>query len=333
MAWTGIAFRYIQKNMQAFAGVGLAVAVCGSMVPQTLGLSQYRKAFTLYTTSNNSNQEEMPVDGHTRELIDKCLRRIMLRPEDEAGLTFFMSICHDVVHKGTVKLRFGAVIGLPATFAYQHVDDINKAALNLNAQPIDWDSEPGRRFADSIVLSDRAKAFAIAREIKYSSSFFASVDTILRVAFGLGAYTTGFILNNRLKLQQRLKIWARGGFYSFIAVAWGMLYLVVIDTYACWTDNRVDREVAKLTRAYSEGGVEYYTKLLARNQALRVLMGPSEGSKKYTLYGNEIETWRRSHVQLTSRRDNLVKYLSEYQQKPEVALNKDATDQSAATTS
>ena len=54
------------------------------------------------------------------------------------------------------------------------------------------------------------------------------------------------------------------------------------------------------------GGVEYYGKVLARNQALRELMGHPA---RYTVYGNELQTWRRSRVQLTSRRDHLARLL------------------------
>ena len=47
-----------------------------------------------------------------------------------------------------------------------------------------------------------------------------------------------------------------------------------------------DGAAAGMGRGYAEGGVEFYTKVLQRNVALRELMG-SEGEGVFTVKGND----------------------------------------------
>ena len=79
----------------------------------------------------------------------------------------------------------------------------------------------------------------------------------------------------------------------------------------CLRDNKVDKKVASLGQEYSQGGVEYYTKLLRRNVILRSMMG-SSGENLFTKFGNDKTYIRRKHVQTTTRRDNLEKYLEQF---------------------
>lgn len=238
--------------------------------------------------------------------------RMLLKAEEEVGLQFFSCFASEPLHKGSLKMKFGAIIGLPGTFAYKDVSDVKKDELLLDNRSVDWHSERGETLLKALILSDKAKAFAIAREINYAHSYHLHVETFLRSMFGVLAYTCGFMMNRSFRFNQRLRPWARFSVYSVVASVWFLLYILSADTYHCLRDNSADRKAATLNKLYAEGGVEYYTKLLARNQMIRTLMG-SEGPKKYTAYGNVVSTWRRDHVQLTTRRDNLQSYLREYE--------------------
>jgi hypothetical protein len=114
-------------------------------------------------------------------------------------------------------------------------------------------------------------------------------------------------------LSRRFKPWSRFTAFALVGASWLLMYVQVNDALCCWRDNRADRKAASLTRAYAEGGVDYYESVLRRNKSLRTLLGSSEGPRQYTLFGNELSTIRNPHVQLTARRDNLVKYLKEYE--------------------
>ena len=242
----------------------------------------------------------------------QVLHRVNLSVDDEGRLDFFMSFRKDPVHLGSLQLRTGARIGLPGTFVCRTVDDVDCSSIWVWQEKVDWSSAAGEELRTALVLSDKAKAFAIAREIFYVKSFGVHLDTVMLCISMLSAYSTGAVLNQRALLSMRMKPWARFFVFSTIAVAWLFLSVAVRDAVHCKYDNSVDRAAAKLRKIYAEGGVEYYNAVLQRNRALRTLLG-SRGSKEITFYGNNVSVWRNPSVQLTTRRDNLLKYLAEYE--------------------
>jgi len=247
----------------------------------------------------------------------QVLYRVKLSIDDEDKLKFFTSFPPDPVNRGSLQLRTGALIGLPSTFYYRSVGDVEHSSIFVGQENVDWNSPAGEELQNALVLSDKAKAFVIAREIYDVKSF--SVHTkIVLLSFNLIlAYLSGAALNRKFFLTLRLKPWARFCVFSALAGAWTVAYIAVSDALHCWYENRADESVAQLRKIYAEGGVEYYDAVLQRNRALRTLLG-SKGNKQYTYYGNVVSVWRNPSVQLTSRRDNLQKYLAQYEHKETV---------------
>ena len=210
-------------------------------------------------------------------------------------------------------MRLGALIGLPGSFKYNREEDIVRENLKVNNVPVDWTSENGKRLVNALLLSENAKKFAFARQVFYVDSSYVQMDVALRLLCGLCAYTLGFNLNRKLNLKSSLKRWARGSIYSLIGSAWFLMYIVLKDMYTCYQDNTADRQAANLGRDYAEGGVEYYSKVLSRNQSIRELMG-TEGPFYYTKFGNNVATLRTKTVQLSTRRDNLIRLRQNYDQ-------------------
>lgn len=232
--------------------------------------------------------------------------------DDEARLNFFTSYSWDPVHRGSLQLRTGVQIGLPFTFPYQSVDDVDHSSIFIGQEKVDWDSLAGEELQSSLVLSDKAKAFVIAREISYAQLFSVHIETVLQCFCLMLSYYSGQWLNRRMLLTLRLKLWARFLAFSTVGVTWLAMYLMLSDAFHCWHDNRADRTAAGLRKIYAEGGVEYYERVLQRNRTFRTLLG-SRGNKMFTRYGNVVSLWRNRGVQLTARQDNLLKYLAEYE--------------------
>jgi len=257
---------------------------------------------------------------HSSFILDFCevyillqvIYRVKLSVDDEGRLDIFTSFPPDPVHRGSLQLRTGSVIGLPSNFYYQTVGDVGRNSILVGQEMVDWNSSAGKELQNALVLSDKAKAFVIAREFFRAKSFTVHVDTLLQLCCLVFAYYSGAWLNYNMLLTMRLKPWARFIVFSTIGVAGLSLYIMISDASHCWYDNRVDEAAAKLRKIYAEGGVEYYEKVLQRNCALRRLLG-LKGAKQFTRYGNVVSLWRNRSVQLTSRHDNLVKYLAEYE--------------------
>jgi hypothetical protein len=110
------------------------------------------------------------------------------------------------IHKGSVQLRTGAIVGLPASFLYTSTEEL--AAVKMLIDPrvskriVDWTSNPGKLLLESLVLSDKAKAFVIARELMYVTAYDLHVDIGLRCLCGVLAYTTGTMLNSSMQVRR-----------------------------------------------------------------------------------------------------------------------------------
>ena len=245
-----------------------------------------------------------PPPGDLQVLYDADLKL-----EDEARVQMFTCYGVDPLSKGSVNIRTGALLGIPHSYAYFKASDVNKdlfkMAVNENVKSIDWESEVGESFLDSLLLSDKAKQFGVMREVKYVMTYAPYVDAYLKLTFCFLAYWGGCYFNQHPKFK-RAPMSVRLGMYSLIGGTMLTLYIVVADSYYCWRDNKVDRKAARVSEDYADGAVEYYGKWLQRNVAVRNLMG-HEGAAAYTPFGNTIHSLRQPHVKLTTRLQNITK--------------------------
>lgn len=62
---------------------------------------------------------------------------------------------------------------------------------------------------------------------------------------------------------------------------------------------------------YAKGGVEFYTRIIQRNIALRSLLG-TDGEGKYTQFGNDVEFLRQKHVPFSVRKKNAEEFVMKY---------------------
>lgn len=199
-----------------------------------------------------------------------------------------------------------------------------------STQIVDRTSNAGKELYESVVLSDEAKAFVIARELMYVTTYDQCVDIGLRCLCGVLTFATGTWFNSSMRVRrewQRLKLGYRVNAFLSIGAAWLLIYVGTKDAVCCWRDNRVDRKLARLTRSIRHRPRHTPESVLRGNKALRMLLGPSAGPRLYTMFGNETAKIRYPHVQLTARRDNLVKYLKEYEN-PVDADSEQLTDES-----
>lgn len=237
-------------------------------------------------------------------------------------MDFFTAYGQDIVHCGSTFSRYGGIIGIPVNFRYRSTEDVEMEKIILNNKSIDWSSPAGKRLLDSMVLSEKGRQFAIARELFYLHTFHIYVRTALVGGSFFCAYWLGASANAMYGLSRRLPTASRAVIYSLFAGFGATLYCFASDSYSWYRDRKVDREAAALGLEYAEGGFEFYSKLLQRNIALRALMGP-EGGKRYTAYGNDIHFWRSPTVPLTSRRDAMQEFVKSMR---EAAASKEPSD-------
>lgn len=89
--------------------------------------------------------------------------------------------------------------------------------------------------------------------------------------------------------------------YTLASVLVAGHYFFLKDTSQQFFEKKIDEELKEKNVIFVEGGKETYGKLMARNVALRELMG-NAGKKAYTALGNEKSLLRQKHVPLSERR-------------------------------
>jgi hypothetical protein len=182
--------------------------------------------------------------------------------------------------------------------------------IQVDTKPVEWGSDDGKLLQHAIVLSENAQKFAIARELSHLDTYHV--------------YNYGLIPSIALLLQYFLSATANDKFYghfkpkSFRYSVYAIIGIFTYGIYATGTDaltryyeNSADSRAAALGLNYARGGVEYYTKMVQRNMALRELMG-SRGESLFTKFGNYNELIRSRHVQPLIRKENLEKRVQEY---------------------
>lgn len=230
-------------------------------------------------------------------------------PYLETGLEAFVAYGQDMVHKGSLQIRSGAIVGIPFHFRYQEITDIDKNRLTLKNLSIDWNSEEGEKFADSLILSENAKKFAIAREIYYVLGHHIKIDCGLVILNFGAAYCGYYALKELYQLKHRMRLFGRMTILGALGMAAMGTYSFVSDVFQRRRDRRALIRTSELGNDFVEGGIEFYTKLLQRNNALYHLLG-KEGQKCYTAGGNERISFRMKHLPITFQRDMLKEILA-----------------------
>lgn len=150
------------------------------------------------------------------------------------------------------------------------------------------------------MLSDKAKIYGIAREIKMTLTPKLLLDTFYQTFSVIMYYTLTNHFNTRLNLYTK-PLALRVVMYILVGLFTYGNYSVVKDFTQIYYEEKVDIELKKKDKILAEGGKEFYEKLLQRNKALRKLM-EKEGESLYSTEGNINYFFRRKHIPLIERK-------------------------------
>lgn len=164
-----------------------------------------------------------------------------------------------------------------------------------------WELPDGKLLQKSLVLSENAQKYAIAREIKMCDT----PKRILDIAFSsfcmFLTYAAAKIGNERYNYLTKPR-GLRYTYYSLVGLLFYGNYIFMKDVMQVYYESKIDEELKKESQIFAKGGKEFYSCILNRNIALRNIMG-KEGTSKYTVFGNENYWFRQRHLPLVQRRD------------------------------
>ncbi|CAI9568797.1 unnamed protein product, partial [Staurois parvus] len=224
------------------------------------------------------------------------------------GYTPFASYGFHPVSAGVPWLPAGCLIGIPSNYNHTAEDGagIVDRLLVIGGEEVDWSSNVGRGLRDSLTLSSDAQKFSLAREAAHAQSSGPVIQASVAPACFAAVCVSSVGLKQLLGLYSG-PILLRGVF-NLLAITLGFTgYCLCYDSIGQWLDYRADHKAATRSRSYAQGGLEFYQKILARNQILRGMMG-KKGQELYGPSGNLFpkNKLRLKHAPYTRRRDQIL---------------------------
>ncbi|KAF7285968.1 hypothetical protein GWI33_008274 [Rhynchophorus ferrugineus] len=240
------------------AGIATTTVNLMHVLPNTVLLEKYKDLVRLY-----SKGFTVPVPEKLLNRFTDTLDLLKIPQAEKLYYKPFMVCGFNIFGAGFNITKFGVAVGLPHHYVYDKIDLFDRSKIKVNGESVVWESDAGKELLNSLILSENAQKFAIARTIKHQQSPKLIIDTILGTASCLFTYS--------------------------------------LNATQLYYDQQIDKELKDMHSIFAEGGKEYYTKILQRNIALRQLMG-KEGEQIYTVTGNDNYMFRTKHLPLVHRK-------------------------------
>lgn len=212
------------------------------------------------------------------------------------------------VGAGIPWLPSGAQIGIPSNFnsTPDDLSGITNRTILIDGKEVEWDSETGSTLKNTLVLSEDAQKFTMAREVARLECAGPVLHAAVAPTCLAGAWIYSVALKQIFGLFARSVI-LRAGVNTLALGLGAVSYFLATNAVNQWLEFHSDRRAASLSHNYMKGGVEFYEKILERNKTLRVLMGP-RGEEMYTPSGNLFPASLMSmkHAPYTLRRDKIL---------------------------
>ncbi|XP_034936759.1 transmembrane protein 177 [Chelonus insularis] len=275
-------------------------------LPHTFLLNHYRDFVGL-----RRNGKPYPLTAELKNTFDKVLDDIKVPAFSRKFLEPFMVYGYDVWHAGSIYGYCGAKIGLPINYTYKKPGEIDKSGIIINDEFVNWNRKEARSLLEALILPENAKKFAIAREIFMVDNHNAIIQPLISCFLFFTYYILTSSINERMQLfdkPRQLRYFIYGALGLFMWGIWAMQKDVMTRYYEYDADERA----SKLGIEYTKGGLEFYSKVIQRNIALREL-GGSNGAKTYTKGGNDTITFREKHIPNTSRKQFFEQALKDHE--------------------
>lgn len=160
------------------------------------------------------------------------------------------------------------------------------------------------KYIDTLLLSEKAKKFVIARELFMADSFRVLFNTIIittscAISLAIGRFGIKYLKVLDAHVSQRILVYICGG------LAGQLHYNFFSDSSNREATLEADKKAATVNADYWEGAVEYFEKTIERNKALRDLV--DEFQKIYDENGNVKQPYLRHKFVPLNERLKLVR--------------------------
>ncbi|KAI5628516.1 transmembrane protein 177 [Silurus asotus] len=296
----------VQKYRTPLFVAGCSVVFTADIFYHVFPETTYRKLYQAWSKGAPTTLSEKLKDVFVQVLKDSAVG-------SPGSYTAFAAYGFHPVGAGIPWLPSGAHIGIPSNFnsTPDEPSGITDRTILINGKEVDWDSETGNTLRNALVVSEDAQKFAVAREVARLKCAGPILHAAVAPTCLAGAWIYSVALKQIFGLFARSVI-LRAGVNALALGLGAVSYFLASDTVNQRLEFYSDRRAASLSKSYAKGGVEFYEKILLRNQTLRLLMGP-KGAEMYTPSGNLFPASLMSmkHAPYTARRDRILSLLKD----------------------
>lgn len=145
-------------------------------------------------------------------------------------------------------------------------------------------SEFGQQFLKSLILSEAAKKYSIARELMLTDSHRIFIKSVLSAVVLMPMYALGsYVYNGLPPNPARVRMLALVLLSNIGVLVWFFARTATENFY----QKKADEKVCDIGEEYIKGGIEYYETIIQRNLALRNIL--PDGENMYSKQGDQIE--------------------------------------------
>ncbi|XP_012674945.1 transmembrane protein 177 [Clupea harengus] len=297
---------FLQKYRTPVLLIGCGGAFTANIFYHVFPNGTYRKLYQAWSKGQPASLSEK-LENTFQAVLKDCA------VGSSENYSAFASFGFQPLGAGIPWLPAGAQVGIPANFN-STTDDaagITNRTILINGKEVEWDSDIGTNLKQSLLFSPEAQKFAIAREVIRLETAGPLLHAAVAPACLAGICVNSVVLKHVFGLYAG-PLLARGVVNLVVVGLGAAFYMLASDEVSQWLDYKSDRRAASLSLQYAKGGVEFYDKILSRNQSLRMLMGP-KGEEVYAPSGNLFPTnlFSMKHAPYTARRDGIAGLLKE----------------------
>lgn len=227
---------------------------------------------------NSFDGNERPVPDKITERFREVMNDLKLSEEDRSKIQIFSVHDINIFHAGTL-VGFNAIIGIPPNYAYESTDSLSTDQVKIENKQFLWNEETSKQFSESLVLSENAQKFAMARailKVKRPEFWIKQIDVLVDCVIVFLIYDT-FKVAAKSRIKLKILSYAIN---SIIAFGGFLIWTVSEQLIDANADESISNELAELGPKYVQGGKEYYEKLCQRDNVLRPFL--TKASKFYS---------------------------------------------------
>lgn len=246
----------------SFRVLAVGTIVSAKLLPNTIFLEKYRKFRARY--ENTFDENELPVSNKVLQRFQDVMDDLEVPQETRKGIKIFN--VHDIhmFSAGTTISTYGAIIGIPPNYEYENIQHLTADQIEIENKSVPWTEETSQKFLESLVLSENAQKFAMAREVLRVQRFDFWIKIINLVFDCLVVLILQDITYLAMKLATKTLI-HRFTVYTMCVMLGAFMYIKTENLLDESTDQEITEQLVKLGPKYIQGGKEFYEKLCEEN--------------------------------------------------------------------